>query len=162
VLRLVGWRPSRYPRYSSGMAPFAKGKPRPPASGRRKGVPNRGTLRARRLVAEADDKDIVATTVREAKTGNMSAQAIYFRYLRPPRPKLNPTPVEEIDKPATVEQVRSLTADLLVRALRGELDLDAATTASALLKTIESSIVGFDLATLLEELKLKAKQQGRP
>jgi hypothetical protein len=136
--------------------PFEKGKPKPADSGRRKGVPNKRTVRERLLIAEGADKEIVDKTVAAAKAGDLAAQALYYRFLRPPRPRVNRTPIEA-NKPRTIEEVREVNADLLVKTLAGELDLDAATVASALLKVMETSIVGVDLAQLLDELKAKAR-----
>ena len=53
------------------------------AGGRRKGSPNKGTERARRLISEADDKAIVDRVVREAKDNtNPESARLYFRYLQ--------------------------------------------------------------------------------
>jgi hypothetical protein len=45
-------------------------KGRAKTGGRRKGSPNKGTERARRLISEADDKAIVDRVVREAKVNS--------------------------------------------------------------------------------------------
>jgi hypothetical protein len=47
---------------------FARGHAK--KGGRRKGTPNQGTERARRLISEADDKEIVDAIVRDAKANN--------------------------------------------------------------------------------------------
>ena len=57
---------------------FAKGKPRAANAGRRKGTPNRGTERARRLISEADDKTIVDKVVKDAKANNPAALCSLF------------------------------------------------------------------------------------
>jgi hypothetical protein len=132
---------------------MARGKK---TGGRVKGTPNRATERARYLISAADDKEIVDRTIADAKAGNMQAQALYYRFLRPPRPRLNPTPIE-MGKLETIADVRAVAAQLTVRTMGGELDLDAAGAASAFLKAVENSIVGFDLAGLLTEMKAKAK-----
>ena len=59
---------------------FPKGKPRPANSGRRKGTPKRGTERARRLIADADDKAIVERVILGAKAGEAETLRVYFRY----------------------------------------------------------------------------------
>jgi hypothetical protein len=147
------------------MAKFAKGHAHNPRSGRPKGSPNKGTTRAKRLIADADDEDIVKQTVAAAKTGDIAAQQLYYRFLRPPRPRLNPTPVE-IPRPTTIEDVRNAGGDLVIKTLVGELDMDAATVAAALLKAVESSIVGSDLegelAALREEIdRLATAREGK-
>jgi hypothetical protein len=138
---------------------FIRGKPRPPGSGRRAGTPNRNTDLQRHLVAPADDQAIIDSVVTAAKAGDHIAQAIYCRYFRPTRPRLNPTPITTII-PETIEDVRAVTAELLAKVLGGELDLDAANAASAFLKAMESSIVGFDLAKLLDELRKTAPKNS--
>ena len=82
---------------------FAKGKPRAANAGRRKGTPNRGTERARRLISEA----IVDKVVKDAKANNPAALALYFRFLRPPAPRAK-TFIEPIDymSPKTIEEAR--------------------------------------------------------
>jgi hypothetical protein len=133
---------------------FVKGQPKPANGGRRKGTPNKGSVRARRLVAEGNDKAIVDEIVEGAVRGDRAAQLMYFRFIRPPRPKLNPTPIA-LPRPESIEDVRAIVARLVVEVLAGKLDLDAAGAASALLKAMESSIVGVDLKQLLDELKAK-------
>jgi hypothetical protein len=84
---------------------FIKGKPRPPGSGRRAGTPNQSTVRARRLISEADDRAIVNKTLSEAKAGNFAAMSLYYRYLRPPPPRgatFTSTPFE-LRAPTTLE-----------------------------------------------------------
>jgi hypothetical protein len=56
--------------------PFAKGKPRPPNAGRRRGTPNRGTERARRLIFEEDDKQIIDRVIMGAKNGEPAARLL--------------------------------------------------------------------------------------
>jgi hypothetical protein len=138
------------------MAQFEKGKPRPPNAGRRAGTPNRRTDLERHLISQADDRAIVDAIVVAAKAGDHKAQELYLRYFRPRRPRVNPTPINVV-KPVTAEDVRSATAELLVRVLAGEVDLDAANAASALLKAADSSIVIHDLQKLVDELKARQK-----
>jgi hypothetical protein len=134
---------------------MARGKK---TGGRVKGTPNRATERQRRFLeaVNEDDRQIIDRTIADAKAGNLQAVALYYRFLRPPRPRLNPTPIE-MTKPETIADVRAAAAELMIKAMGGELDLDAAGAASAFLKAIESSILGFDLAQLLAELKAKAR-----
>jgi hypothetical protein len=108
------------------------------------------------LVSQADDRAIVNAVVTAAIAGDQKAQEIYCRYFRPPRPRLNPTPIGMV-KPETAADVHAANAELLVQVLAGKLDLDAANAALALLKAAESSIVAFDLRQLLDELKAKVK-----
>jgi hypothetical protein len=137
---------------------FVKGQPKPPNGGRKKGTPNKGSIRAKLLVAEADDSAIVKQVVDLAKGGSALHQSIYFRFLRPPapKPKVNPTPVA-VRTPKTVEEVREINGELLAKVLAGKLDLDAAQVAAGLLKAVETSIVGFDLQALLDDLKRRAE-----
>ena len=129
--------------------------------GRKPGSVNKAILQRRRLLEalDADDKEIINRVVQAAKAGDPAATATYFRYLRPAAPKLSATPVE-VPKPQTIEDVRTANADLFVRVLGGEQDLNAAAVASGLLKSQETSIVGVDLAELLEKFKALAK--GKP
>ena len=57
---------------------FAQGRAK--TGGRRKGSPNKGTERARRLISEADDKAIVDQIVRDAKASNPAALTLDLRY----------------------------------------------------------------------------------
>jgi hypothetical protein len=57
------------------MPPFVKGKPRHPNAGRKKGTPNRGTVRARRLISEGADREIIDKIVTDARAGDWQAQA---------------------------------------------------------------------------------------
>lgn len=59
------------------MPKFAQGHAR--AGGRRKGTPNKGTERARRLASEGDDKLIADSIIRDAKSGDANARALYLR-----------------------------------------------------------------------------------
>jgi hypothetical protein len=135
---------------------FKKGQPKVPGSGRRKGSLNHGTVRTRRLIAEQDDTDIVKQTVTAAKGGDIAAQGLYYRFLRPRPANLNPTPLE-VPEPKTIEDVRALCGKLAIEVLAGALDTDAASVTASLLKSIESSIVSHDLAVLLERLKSEGK-----
>jgi hypothetical protein len=140
------------------MARFTKGTPKPPNSGRRKGQANRATERERRLLAlvDANDSAINAHVIELARGGSAVHQTVYYRFLRPPgpRPKVNPTPTVA-SEPKTIEDVRKATAELLVKLLAGELDIDAANAAAAMLKTISDQIVGTDLQQAVDELKAR-------
>jgi hypothetical protein len=95
---------------------FVKGAPRPPNGGRRKGTPNKGTVRAKRLIAEGADKAIIDKIVADARDGDRAAQALYLRHLRVPMPRtpaLNPTPID-VEAPQTIEETRALAARLAV------------------------------------------------
>ena len=90
------------------MAKFKKGESRPANSGRRAGTPNKGTERARRLVAEDDDKIIVNQVVEAAKAGDRSAQTVYFRYIRPSPPAALTTPIAGYRAPGSVGEAREM------------------------------------------------------
>jgi hypothetical protein len=108
------------------MAKFAKGQPRPPNGGRRKGSANKGTVRARLLIAEGEDKKIVDKTIAEAKAGSVHAQALYYKFLRPPPPRseLFIGPIE-YTKPTDVESAREAILALGERAARREISVEA-------------------------------------
>lgn len=105
------------------MPKFAQGTPRPANSGRRKGSPNKGTERARRLVSESDDKAIVQRVITGAKAGEPEALRVYFRYLRPPTPRfLNPI---DYTPPQSLEEARAAFLGLGQRLMSGEIPLEA-------------------------------------
>ena len=135
------------------------GKGRPKTGGRKLGTLNKRTERERRLITliDANDDDINRRVIEEAKTGaNWQATTLYYKFLRPRAPKLNSTPLNVVE-PRTVEDVRALSGKLAIEVLAGALDIDVAQVTAALLKNVESSIVGFDLAQLLERLKTERK-----
>jgi hypothetical protein len=102
------------------MPQFAKGKPRPPNAGRRKGSPNKGTERARRLISEADDETIVTRVITGAKAGEPEALRVYFRYLRPPTPRfLN---LIALEPPKTAQEARDAIARITSMVAMGEVD----------------------------------------
>jgi hypothetical protein len=107
------------------MPKFAKGKPRHPNAGRRKGTPNKGTTRAKRLISEGDDKKIVDAIVAAAKLGDIEARRVYFRHLRPPPPH-SERYVEPIDytAPKAVEEARGVILDLGERLAKGTISLE--------------------------------------
>lgn len=114
---------SCYPRYSNEIMPFAKGKPRPPNAGRRRGTPNRGTERARRLISDDDDKQIVERVITGAKNGEPEPLRVYFRYLRPPTPRFL-TPID-YTSPQSLEEARAAFLELGQRLMNGEIPLEA-------------------------------------
>jgi hypothetical protein len=138
---------------------FVKGGPRPPNAGRRRGTPNKATERHRRLLAsvDANDKAINDNVIAAAVAGDRPAQGYYYKFLRPPPPKLNLTPTA-MSEPKTIEDVRKATAELLVKVQNGEVDLDAAGVSMALLKLLGDNIVGTDLQKAVDELKAKAQK----
>ena len=85
---------------------FAKGKSKPANSGRRKGTPNKGSERARRLVSEAADAAIVKKVIADARSGaDPEARRLYFRYLRPPSPRTLGAPLD-LEPPNSAEEAR--------------------------------------------------------
>jgi hypothetical protein len=108
--------------------PFARGKPSPAGAGRRKGTPNRGTERARRLISEADLEAIVKQVVEGAKLGDPDARRTYFRYLRPPTPRFAGT--IDLEPPKTAQEARGAIAKITSLIARAE---STASTGPALL-----------------------------
>ena len=106
--------------------PFPKGGPKPAGSGRVKGTPNKGTERARRLIAEGDDKVIIDKIVADAKNGDAEARRLYVRNLRPPPPR-SETFIGPIDyvKPSGVEGAREAILALGERAANHEISVEA-------------------------------------
>ena len=105
------------------MSKFAKGKPRPSNAGRRKGSPNKGTERARRLISEADDKAIVDRVVREAKENtNPESTRIYFRYLRPPQPRTTYAEPIDLQPPKTAQEAREAIGRITSMIAKAEID----------------------------------------
>jgi len=105
---------------------FTKGQPKPPNSGKRKGSVNKGTERARRLIAEGDDKIIIDKIVADAKNGDAEARRLYVRNLRPPPPR-SETFIGPIDyvKPSGVEGAREAILALGERAAKHEISVEA-------------------------------------
>jgi len=104
------------------MPQFAKGKPRPPNAGRRKGSPNKGTERARRLISEADDKAIVDQVVRDAKANNPHALQVYFRYLRPPVSRTTSVWPIDLEPPKNAQEARDAIARITSMIAKAEID----------------------------------------
>jgi hypothetical protein len=102
--------------------PFAKGAPKPASSGRRAGTPNKGTERARRLISEGDDKEIVGQVVRGAKANNQAALALYFRYLRPPLSRTAYVEPIDLEPPRSAEEARDAIARITSMIAKAEID----------------------------------------
>jgi hypothetical protein len=105
---------------------FVKGGKKPPGSGKKKGAVNKGTMRAKLLVAESDDKEIVDRTVAAAKLGDVQAQNLYYRFLRPPAPKSQTfvaTPVDYV-APSGIEEARETLLTLGERLAKGEISIE--------------------------------------
>jgi hypothetical protein len=101
------------------MAAFAHGKAK--TGGRRKGTPNKGSERARRLISETDDATIVKRIVAQAKVGDPESSRLYFRYLRPPSPRTTGAPVY-LEPPKTAEEARGAIARITSMIARAEID----------------------------------------
>ena len=101
---------------------FAEGKPRPANAGRRKGTPNCGTERARRLISEADDKEIVARVVIAAKAGDPHATQLYFRFLRPPPSRTAYTVPINLEPPKSAPEARDMIAEVTSMIAKAEID----------------------------------------
>lgn len=101
---------------------FVRGQPRPSNAGRRKGTPNKGTERARRLIAEGDDKAIVDKVVEEAKANNPAALALYFRYLRPPLSRTTSVWPIDLEPPKSAEEARDAVARVISLIAKAEID----------------------------------------
>jgi hypothetical protein len=104
------------------MPKFADGHAK--VGGRRKGTPNKGTERERRLIAEGDDKAIVEKVVNDAKAGDVEARRVYFRHLRPPPPETFVGPIE-YEAPKTIEAARATILELGERLARREISVEA-------------------------------------
>ena len=104
------------------MPKFTKGTPKPPNSGRRKGSHNKGTERARRLIAEGDDKAIVDQVVKDAKANNPAALALYFRYLRPPLSRTTYVEPVDLEPPKTAQEARDAIARITAMIAKAEVD----------------------------------------
>ena len=102
--------------------PFTKGKPRPLNAGRRRGTPNKGTVRARRLVSEVEDSKIVRRVVTAAIAGDPEATAVYFRHLRPPPPRAAPDKPFDLDPPKSAQEARDAIARITSMIARAEID----------------------------------------
>lgn len=100
------------------MSKFPRGHAK--AGGRKKGTPNRGSERARKLISEADDKVIVDRVILGAKAGEAEALRTYFRYLRPPTPRfLN---LIALEPPKTAQEARDAIARITSMVAMGEVD----------------------------------------
>jgi hypothetical protein len=99
---------------------FAQGRAK--TGGRRKGSPNKGTERARRLISEADDRAIVDQIVRDAKANNPAALTLYFRYLRPPLSRTTSVWPIDLEPPKSAQEARDAIAKLTSMIARAEID----------------------------------------
>jgi hypothetical protein len=108
------------------MAKFAKGHAHNPRSGRPKGSPNKGTVRERKLISQADDAKIVKQVVEAAKAGDRPAWQIYFRFLRPApsRAVTFAAKTIELRKVTTLEEAGEETLRVTAAVAAGELDHD--------------------------------------
>jgi hypothetical protein len=104
------------------MPKFANGHAK--VGGRRKGTPNKGTERERRLIAEGDDKAIVDRVVNDAKAGDAEARRVYFRHLRPPPSETFIGPLD-YKAPETVEQARAAILMLGERLAQRQISVEA-------------------------------------
>jgi hypothetical protein len=142
------------------MPKFEKGKPRHPKAGRRKGTPNRGTERAKRLISAGDDNKIIGRTIAEAKAGNIAAQAIYYRFLRPPppRPKFIAAPVE-LPQVVTAKEAVAQIAAIVTRVGSGDLDLEGS---QALIEGLKAFVAAHSAIELEDEvMKAKLRDEGQ-
>jgi hypothetical protein len=103
--------------------PFAKGKPRHPKAGRRRGTPNKGIVRARKLVMESDDKIIADKVIEAAKNGDVQAWATYYRYIRPPAAKVVGKPID-LKPPTTAQEARDSIALIARMIAIGAIDAE--------------------------------------
>ena len=101
--------------------PFAKGAPKPAASGKKKGSLNKATIAARKLV-EADDKDIIDKLKATAKGGDLTAIGLYLRYLRPPLPRSTAVAPIELEPPKNAQDAREAIAKVTSMVAKGEVD----------------------------------------
>ena len=82
-------------------------------------------MRARRLISEADDRQIVDQVVRDAKGNDPNARALYFRYLRPaqPRTAANFEPID-IGEPTSAREALDMIGKVTAMIARGEVDAE--------------------------------------
>ena len=104
------------------MSRFATGQPRAASSGRRKGTPNKNTVRAKQLVAEGKDAKIVERVMLGAENGEAEALRIYFRYLRPQPPRTLGTVA--IAAPRNAQEARDSIAEIVGMLAAGEIDVE--------------------------------------
>jgi hypothetical protein len=104
------------------MPKFADGHAK--VGGRRKGTPNKGTERERRLIAEGDDTEIVKQVIANAKAGDVEARRVYFRFLRPSRPETYIGPID-YEAPKSVEEGRAVILELGERLVKREISVEA-------------------------------------
>jgi hypothetical protein len=131
------------------MSEFYRGMPKTPGSGRRKGTPNKGTERARRLIAEGDDKAIITRIIEGAKTGDPVSQGLYLRFLRPPPPRFTPAPVGLAPPTSAEEAVRQI-AEMVARVGDGAMDFESA---HALIEGLKAFVGAYDVAVLESEVR---------
>ena len=101
---------------------FAKGQPRAPGAGRKKGRVNKATEAARKLVTADDDKAIVERVVEQAKGGDNVAIGYYLRFLRPPVPRSTAIAPIELEPPKTAQEARDAIARVTSMVAKGEVD----------------------------------------
>jgi hypothetical protein len=106
---------------------FVKGKPRPPGAGRKKGSANKATERVRKLLEDnaAEDKLIEDKLKEAAKTGDMTAIGLYYRWVRPPLPRATYIAPIEYSAPKTLEEARQTIIVLGERLAKGEISIEA-------------------------------------
>jgi hypothetical protein len=103
--------------------PFVKGQPKPPNSGRRKGVPNK-VRRIRRgpKVPLTEDERIITDVISKAKKGDIEFVKLYLRHLRaPPQMFLGPYTFK---RPADLEEARAALLTLAVQLAAGKISLE--------------------------------------
>jgi hypothetical protein len=102
---------------------FARGRAK--TGGRKAGTPNKGTERARRLVAEGDDKAIIDKIVADARDGDRAAQQLYLRHLRPtpPRSETYIGPVDYV-KPENIAAARAMILTLSERLAKNKISVE--------------------------------------
>jgi hypothetical protein len=101
--------------------PFAKGKKRAPGAGRKKGIPNKATVAARKLL-ESDDKAITDKIIAQAKAGDNTAIGFYLRYLRAPLPRSTVVAPIELEPPKNAQEARDAIARITSMIAEGEVD----------------------------------------
>jgi hypothetical protein len=130
---------------------FEKGKPRIATSGRRAGTPNKRTERerAQRAVEDADARAIVAKVVEDARAGDQTAQALYFRYLKLPPPRFVPAPVG-LTPPTSAREAVQQIAEMVARVGEGAMDFESA---HALIEGLKAFVGAYDVAVLESEVR---------
>jgi hypothetical protein len=135
---------------------FAKGKRK--TGGRCKGTPNKGTVRARMLITETDDKIISDKVIEAAKNGDTQAWATYYRYIRPPAAKALGKPID-LEPPKTAQEGRDGIARIASMIAMGTIDGEHGARIVAALEAFLNA-----KAAELEEVvkRLVAEDAGNP